>query len=802
LNASLDNNQRRASSLRRLIVSLIAAAISIAFGFLFGLFGYYAISYWALLVAAIWAGLIGLTVRIGQLTSPSFTAPLGLFLAGITLLTALITAWAFIQNDVNLEFEKWQETRQPDSSRKEAMRQFLSEALGDEGATGAAFDLIRYKAHRGEVHEGEGDQSTFVRRGFWAWWCWTIITIALPLAGVAAGVVGSFAAGEDTDPRQQLREKLRLRRARKAAEESESKPDSQSPRMDPPGWTNWAAILRAGARGYLRFLLPIGVTFLAMLLPLDEGRGIFVAFAVSGFWVSAAMGALEPVRSDGFSWSRLGGHFINTLAMLAMFVTFLVAVMPFVILLTAGFDSGPAFALFTLALVFGFIRLWPLYTMRYLYQGEDEGLGNRGWGVDVISAWRLTRAPGTLWRSTLWAIGSTLVLIAAYDWGRLNWPDAVQTGWALIGLCLFLPLGHLVICERAIALRDAQDIEPVLGIVEPQPGPTKRELAGMHDRVDDAVARQARSPEEAERMQDFMDLIPDPLKLGGDAMIAWAKEEQDKKIMEIAAKDPVEWMSFGIRLRRLEWLQNALDAGVDITQPVSLEMPPIVYASGSTPEVLTWLLDHGAEIDAIDRRGATALHATASSGNVENTRWLLSNGANPEAKNHVGLTPLIAACASRKGLKTARILVDAGADLRQLDQYGQGLLVLAASNGHLDIVNWLLRQGLAVDQPVESDSWMSGFTALAMAVRSGHLEVAKALVKAGADRHFVTDKGTTLLMMAAERGRPETCMWLIDIGLNPKAKDENGYDAVTYAEYQDRPNTASAEAIKARIKQL
>ncbi len=56
----------------------------------------------------------------------------------------------------------------------------------------------------------------------------------------------------------------------------------------------------------------------------------------------------------------------------------------------------------------------------------------------------------------------------------------------------------------------------------------------------------------------------------------------------------------------------------------------------SSPEIVSFLLDCEADVDAGDRRGFTALHRAAEMGHLELTKMLLERGAtpNPEAEGH------------------------------------------------------------------------------------------------------------------------------------------------------------------------
>ncbi len=92
-----------------------------------------------------------------------------------------------------------------------------------------------------------------------------------------------------------------------------------------------------------------------------------------------------------------------------------------------------------------------------------------------------------------------------------------------------------------------------------------------------------------------------------------------------------------------------------------------------------------------------------------------------------------------------RMLLDAGANVNEKNEFGTTALMLASDNGHIEIVKLLLAHGALVNAATNSRG-----TALMRASAGGHLEVAKLLVAAGADIYAKMNKGMTARYFAQQ----------------------------------------------------
>jgi ankyrin repeat protein len=194
---------------------------------------------------------------------------------------------------------------------------------------------------------------------------------------------------------------------------------------------------------------------------------------------------------------------------------------------------------------------------------------------------------------------------------------------------------------------------------------------------------------------------------------------------------------------------------------VAAEKPTLADAAEHDNRTLIrTLLDAGADVNAAQADGTTALHWAVYNDDAETAGLLVSRGANVNAANGYGVPPLSLACTNWNA-DLVKLLLDAGADANASLQGGETVLMTAARAGNVEVVKALLARGANPNARERRDQ-----TALMWAAAEGHAAVVRTLIDAGADVRAKLDSGFTPLFFAVREGHIEATRTLLEAGLN------------------------------------
>jgi ankyrin repeat protein len=194
----------------------------------------------------------------------------------------------------------------------------------------------------------------------------------------------------------------------------------------------------------------------------------------------------------------------------------------------------------------------------------------------------------------------------------------------------------------------------------------------------------------------------------------------------------------------------------------------------------------GVGIDAVDSRGTPPLLLAANHERLafELVEALLKNGANPNIASKSTSTPLLAAAAG-DDMRVVKKLLDAGADYLAIGVRGSILHSLLESNAKdsEEVAIKLIENNKDLDVNQLS---RAGSTPLAFAVSRGARGAIKSLLRAGADPNArgaskLGGQMTALMLLSIGDFDEEAIALAFENGADPSLRDDNGFTALTYA---------------------
>jgi len=258
---------------------------------------------------------------------------------------------------------------------------------------------------------------------------------------------------------------------------------------------------------------------------------------------------------------------------------------------------------------------------------------------------------------------------------------------------------------------------------------------------------------------------------------------------------PAAEVADAVRNRNSSALQTLLKQGANVNAAQADGTTALHWAAHwNDVEAVNLLLRAGANAKAVNRYGVTPLSEAVTSGSASMIQALLTAGADPKTLTTEDGETVLMTAARAGNTDAVRILLDRGADVNAREKYkGQTALMWAAAERHPEIVRLLLDRGadwkirssdretrLPRLSAASSVSPMArgGFPALLYAAREGDVETAQIMADKGVDLNYGDVDNTTALTVSVLNKRYTFAKFLLDRGADPNVVDASGRTAL------------------------
>ena len=264
---------------------------------------------------------------------------------------------------------------------------------------------------------------------------------------------------------------------------------------------------------------------------------------------------------------------------------------------------------------------------------------------------------------------------------------------------------------------------------------------------------------------------------------------------------PADGLYQAIRTNDLARMKTLVSSREAANAPGAFGATPLMDAAiAGSVDAMTVLIDKGADIDAQNPFGTTALMMSATQ--IEKVRLLLGRGAKATIASKQGRTALFIAAMSDGSAPIVRLLIAKGADVNAKDAFQNTTLTAAAYGNDLDTIRLILDAGVDVNA-----AGVTGVTPLLGAAYHGHLAAVTLLLARGAKVNAVAHMPTLFPidapksgpialtditpLLAAASAAPEALIEaLLDSGADIDARDGRGMTPLMVAVATNHQNPA------------
>lgn len=238
--------------------------------------------------------------------------------------------------------------------------------------------------------------------------------------------------------------------------------------------------------------------------------------------------------------------------------------------------------------------------------------------------------------------------------------------------------------------------------------------------------------------------VSDPTSLTSELSMATAAAKAVPKSEDVRLEEEENKLKFrafhrGLKRGDLKLVELMLNNGFDANIRRTVRHPTALHIAVflGRADIVKVLLDHGADISAVEHNGYNALQRAVHKNHVEIALLLIERGSPLLHKQKCSSTTVLHMATSKGNLKIVKALIRKGKDVGQLlpmlqatNQWGLTALHHAARGGSLEIVQILVESGADIDARNFDQE-----TPLIFAALFSSLDVMRYLVAQGSDVH-------------------------------------------------------------------
>ena len=264
--------------------------------------------------------------------------------------------------------------------------------------------------------------------------------------------------------------------------------------------------------------------------------------------------------------------------------------------------------------------------------------------------------------------------------------------------------------------------------------------------------------------------------------IVWYLHEQGAQLTRSTDHAHSSLVLSAVRHRSTDALGQLQKRGVDLgTRHWNANTVLHEAARMGETAILTWLLEHAKlDVNATNDSGEGALAEAATMGHTEAMWKLIGAGASLGEPGSAQASSLFYSAVRHADLRMLSLMLERGAvnasSISSTDTYGRLPILEAVRTGKLEVLDWLLAQGVNVSAVSNA-----GQSALAVAAHEDHFHLLWRLVEAGADVHARNEHGGTALLAAVRHGHQDDALKLISAGLDVNQPNDRGDTPLTVA---------------------